>query len=95
MHKTPKPVRKCHRCPLNLGDRCAVFSNPRKQWDSGTCRGLQDEALHRQHLERLAKHPTDRDKEDRRHRARLAKTEPHHDGTLSHRSPLVDRRRSP
>ncbi len=27
-----KPVRKCHACPLNIGDRCWGYSNPRAMW---------------------------------------------------------------
>jgi len=29
---THKPVRKCHTCPLNLGEHCWGYSNPRAQW---------------------------------------------------------------
>ena len=92
MHRSPKPVRKCHPCPLNLGDHCAVFPDPHEQWRSGKCRGFKSEELYRQYLEEQARHPADPAKEERRSRARKARTEPHHDGTLSHRSPLVDRR---
>ena len=31
-HPTPKPVRRCHACPLNLGERCWGHANPRGQW---------------------------------------------------------------
>ena len=47
MKRHLKPVRKCHACPLNLGDHCWVYQYPRGQWRQGkTCGGLADEALH-------------------------------------------------
>ena len=89
MHKTWKPVRKCHGCKLNLGDRCGVFDDPHKQWQSGECRGFGNDDLYQRYLDGQAKHPPDTDREERRERAKLAKTEPHHDGTRSHQSPFV------
>ncbi len=89
MHKSPKPVRKCHGCKLNLGDRCGVFPDPHKQWHPGKCGGHGDEELYQRYLEDQEKHPPDSRKQERRRRARLAKTEPHHDGTRSHQSPFV------
>ena len=32
LRPTHKPVRKCHACLLNQGDRCWGFANPRAQW---------------------------------------------------------------
>ncbi|MCE9616624.1 MAG: hypothetical protein K8T26_20305 [Lentisphaerae bacterium] len=47
MRRSGKPVRKCHACPLNLGDRCWRYASPRDQWRSGRhCAGFSDEALH-------------------------------------------------
>lgn len=94
MFKSGKPVRKCHGCPLNLGPRCAAFPDPHKQWDSRKCKGYANEALHQEYLDEQASHPADPEREERRRRAKRAKTEPHYDGTLSHRSPLAHRRRS-
>ena len=42
-----KPVRKCHGCPLNLGDRCWGYAFPRTQWRRKRgCPGFADESLH-------------------------------------------------
>jgi hypothetical protein len=89
MHHTPKPVRKCHGCKLNLGDHCGIFEEPHEQWHNSTCRGYQNEELYQKYLEDMEKHPQDDRKEARRRRAQLAQTEPHRDGTLSHKSPYV------
>jgi hypothetical protein len=32
MRQTSKPIRKCHACLLNLGDRCWLYRYPRGQW---------------------------------------------------------------
>ena len=41
----PKPVRKCHACLLNLGDRCWLYEDPRGQWrGGGSCPGFENEA---------------------------------------------------
>lgn len=41
-----KPVRKCHGCPMNLGDHCWVYQYPRGQWRSGSiCRIRSDVAV--------------------------------------------------
>jgi len=46
--RSRKPVRKCHACPLNLGDRCWGYASPRTQWAHGrTCPARYDETLHR------------------------------------------------
>ena len=89
MHKSPKPVRKCHGCKLNLGDHCGVFPNPHKQWQAVKCKGYKNDELYRQYLDDQARRPPDDSKELRQKSARLAKTEPHHDGTRSHQSPFV------
>ena len=95
MHKSQKPVRKCHGCKLNLRSRCAVFPDPQQQWDSGKCRGFKNEKLYQEYLEERARHPSDGRKEKRQRRARLMQTEPHHSGTLAHTSRLAGRRSSP
>ena len=74
MHRSPKPVRKCHACKLNLGDRCAAFDNPHEEWRHGTCRGHNNEELYQKCVEDAAKHPPDEGKERRREHAKFAKT---------------------
>lgn len=93
MHKSPKPVRKCRGCKLSLGDRCAVFPDPHARWKHGTFRGFQNEEMYQQHVAGLAKHHLKPGTELRRVHAKFAKTEPHHDGTLAHKTPIVDRSR--
>ena len=47
MKKSRKPVRKCHACPLNLGEHCWVYLYPRGQWRDGRhCPGFSDAGLH-------------------------------------------------
>ena len=47
MKPSAKPVRKCHACLLNLGDRCWIYRYPRGQWRSGRrCGAFDDAALH-------------------------------------------------
>jgi hypothetical protein len=44
-----KPVRKCHSCPLNIGDHCWRYASPRSQWRNGkTCPGLDNTDLHKE-----------------------------------------------
>jgi hypothetical protein len=46
MRRSAKPVRKCHACPLNLGDHCWRYAYPRKQWRDGRqCPGRFNTAL--------------------------------------------------
>jgi len=87
VHKTRKPVHKCHGCKLNLGDRCGVFENPHEQWEHGNCHGFGNEELYQQYVEAQAKHPPDEKKEKRRKFAKEAKNEPHHSGIRPHTSP--------
>ena len=94
MHESTKPVRKCHSCKLNLGERCAVFRDPHQEWKPGKCRGFGDEALYEAYLAETARHPPDVRKEARRERAKQTRTEPHHDGTLQYKAPIADRRRA-
>ncbi|NQU40629.1 MAG: hypothetical protein HQ523_11800 [Lentisphaerae bacterium] len=47
MKESAKPVRKCHACLLNQGDRCWLYLYPRGQWRQGRrCAALDDESLH-------------------------------------------------
>jgi len=43
MHRSHKPVRRCHKCLLNLGDRCWAYASPRRQWHNRACRGFENE----------------------------------------------------
>jgi len=47
IHASPKPVRRCHACPLNRGDRCWGYANPRAQWRRRAgCPACADAAIH-------------------------------------------------
>ena len=49
MRRSAKPVRKCHACLLNLGERCWAYASPRDQWRDGQrCPGVDDAELHAQ-----------------------------------------------
>ncbi len=44
LRPSPKPVRKCHACLLNLGDHCWLFPSPRAQWrHHRVCPGFENE----------------------------------------------------
>jgi len=51
-----KPVRRCHGCGLNLGERCAVYEAPRGMWHHRSCPGYGNDAMLREYQEQLAKH---------------------------------------
>ena len=80
-----KPVRKCHDCGLNLGDRCALFDAPREKWQHRSCIGYKNEEMLREFQEQQARHAANPRKETRRAVARERASEPHHQGN----SPLV------
>jgi hypothetical protein len=45
MTRRRKPIRKCYRCELNLGDRCWRHDDPRAQWAGvATCPDFENEA---------------------------------------------------
>ncbi len=77
MEKWLKPVRKCSGCKLNLGERCAVYPNPREKWRHGLCPGYNNEELIKKYQEELTKHPP---KEDKVHRQKVAVAR----GTVEH-----------
>ena len=80
MRSGPKPVRKCHRCPLNLGKTCGIFASPHHQWEKGRCPGFMNEELLKRYLEDLARHPLDESKVARQMRALQTRSTPHWSG---------------
>lgn len=70
MHKSPKPVRKCHKCKLNLIDRCGLFDDPHRQWEHSACKGYLNEALYQQYLQEQAHRRSDPAKAGRRAHAK-------------------------
>ena len=80
MRSSPKPVRKCHSCGLNLGKQCGVFTSPHDQWAKGKCPGFKNEELLKRYVEDIARHPGDSAKAERQERAKLARSTPHWQG---------------
>jgi len=81
MHRTHKPVRKCHGCPLNLGPRCAIYECPHDQWhDRAKCPDYMNEALAEELDQRVATTTPDHASVDRRSTMKLTKTVPHYQG---------------
>ena len=48
MRYTPKPIRRCNTCLLNLGATCWKFACPRREWERGQCFGFENEVFYRQ-----------------------------------------------
>ncbi|MBU0714548.1 MAG: hypothetical protein KJ964_04245 [Verrucomicrobia bacterium] len=48
MRYTPKPIRRCNTCLLNLGTTCWKFACPRREWERGRCFGFEEDELYRQ-----------------------------------------------
>ncbi|MBA4386623.1 MAG: hypothetical protein C0404_01510 [Verrucomicrobia bacterium] len=49
MKNSVKPVRKCHACPMNLGERCWLYVFPRGQWRPGReCRAVENTEIMRE-----------------------------------------------
>lgn len=82
MMKWQKPVRKCNDCKLNLGDRCAIFENPRDKWHHGRCSGHNNPEVIKKYEEDLAKHPPKETKEKRKIVAKKRGTTEHHQGKI-------------
>ena len=51
MRYTPKPIRRCNTCLLNLGTTCWKFACPRREWERGRCLGFEEDELYRQFRE--------------------------------------------
>jgi len=80
--QSPKPIRKCHACGLNLGDHCGVYPTPREMWYNRSCPGYKNVGMLAQYELEQAQHPTDPAKQKRREVAKQRSAEPHWQGTL-------------
>jgi hypothetical protein len=81
MHLSAKPVRKCHGCGLNLGDRCGVFENPRLMWERhAACPGYRNEKMLAEYQVAEARRQAHLKKEKRRLLAKMQHAVPHHNG---------------
>ena len=81
-NRTDRPIGKCKGCCLNFKTYCKAGFSPRRQWDRGRCRHYNDAALLEEILHRPEPTGARLAKANRRRRAELAATEPHHDGVL-------------
>lgn len=80
MNRKGKPVRKCHGCILNIGERCAIYEEPHDKWHHSKCSSYNDHELYRKYLEDLEKHSQKESKKLRKETAREHNTEEHHQG---------------
>ena len=90
MHRTHKPIRKCHGCPFNLGSSCAMYEFPHDQWhDKAKCPGYKNEVMRKEHEMRLARMPSDHGRSRRREEMRQQQTAPHFQGNRDPRARAV------
>jgi len=81
MHRTHKPVRKCHGCPLNLGSRCAICECPHDQWhDRAKCPDYMNEALAEELKQRVSEATQDQASASRSMAMKLSRDVPHYQG---------------
>lgn len=79
MHRTRKPVHKCHPCLLNLGDRCWAFDCPHDQWhNKSKCLGFENEELYAKFRDWQEEPRPQTPKERRREAQGERETEEHH-----------------
>jgi len=79
MKLTRKPVKECHGCGLNLGEKCGVYESPHEMWRHRKCSGFKNEAQLAEYLAQKAKTEDER-KAKRRATAHLRATAPHFQG---------------
>ena len=78
-HST-KPISKCKGCPMNSKKQCGVFSFPGQMWAKGNCRGYMNEQIYADYVKGQTEFHAKTPKELRREKARMHRTEPHHNG---------------
>ena len=79
MNRKGKPVRKCHGCILNIGERCAIYEEPHDKWHHSKCSSYNDQELYRKYLEDLEKH-SQKDSKTKKGGGEEHNTEEHHQG---------------
>jgi hypothetical protein len=81
MHRSRKPVRKCHGCGLNFGDYCGVYENPHMVWQRhAVCPGYKNEPMLMEYEAELARRNVQAAKEKRKLVAKERQTETHKNG---------------
>lgn len=87
MHRTHKPIRRCHGCPLNLGTRCAIYEFPHDQWHGkAKCPGYGNEVKMQEYELNLEKQHSDHGRGRRREDTKLSQTAPHFQGNRDPRA---------
>ena len=87
MHRNHKPARECHRCPLNLGDRCPAFEYPHDQWEHHRhCPGYMNEELRQEYDRHLVGRPAGQAVQRRRRVAGVQRTRDHRQGNRDPRT---------
>lgn len=81
MHRSPKPVRKCHGCGLNQTAQCGMFPDPHTMWQRhAVCPGYKNETLQAACDAAQTRHQADERKEKRRAIARQRRAVTHQNG---------------
>ena len=81
MHRTRKPVRKCHGCGLNFRDHCGAYDDPHEIWHSHRrCPGFMNEKMLAEYQARMERKQKNAKREQRRSAAKQRDAEPHYNG---------------
>lgn len=75
--KSPKPIKPCEGCLLNLKDRCAAFPHPEEKWFHRDCEGYNNEELIAKYLEVKDGQGAHARRIDRQEKAKQQKTVEH------------------
>jgi len=81
MHRSRKPVRKCHGCGLNFGDHCGVYVHPHEVWQRhAVCGGYKNEKMLAEYEAAQARKQADERKEKRKQVAKVRRSVPRQNG---------------
>jgi hypothetical protein len=81
-HSSGRPIGKCKGCCLNLKRICAAGLDPKSQWKKGRCRDFGDSRMLEAFLHPAAPTGAKAARLQRKARALVGGTQPHHDGQL-------------
>jgi hypothetical protein len=81
-HSADRPIGKCKGCCLNMRTLCAAGLQPKKEWDRGRCRKLNDQAALEAYLAAAPPQGAKAAKLARRAKAAEMQTEPHYNGLV-------------
>lgn len=81
MHRSNKPVRKCHGCGLNLADHCGIYEVPHQVWQRhSVCPGFKNDKMLAEYMDSEAKRQDKLQKQKRQVMAQLRHGVPHFNG---------------